>query len=129
MKKIIFLFIAVLPIVSFAQSYPKMSTWDGVAYAIKDYFKANANDPKSIKYEEASLMMKFSNGEFAQRVKIRGKNAFNALVLSEQYFILSGTGDYAKVKSVFDKQEFELYVIRNSVKIVQKWQPDGTIVP
>ena len=111
------------------QSYPKMSSWDGVAYAIKDFYNENANDPKSIKYVESSLMMKFNNGLFSQRVKIRGKNAYNATILSENYFILNGSGDNVTVEAVYNESEFQMYVIQHSIKIVQKYQPDGTIVP
>jgi len=129
MKKTIILFLFLFTaLVSNSQSIPQMSAWDGVAYAIKDYYKQNANDPGSIKYEEASLMMKFNNGKFSQRVKLRGKNAFGATMLNEKYFIITGTGQDAKVEAIYDASEFEAYGIKNNIKIVSKYDSNGKMV-
>jgi hypothetical protein len=128
MKKLMFALLFALPVFCLAQNTPKVSAWDGVAYAIKDYYKKNANDPKSIKYSEASLMMEFNNGKFSQRVKVRGKNAFGATMLNEVYFVMSGTGMNAKVVAAYNKQEFERYGAVNSIKIVRKYDSDGSIV-
>lgn len=131
MKKIILLslFVSFVLLNANCQNIPTVSAWDGVAYAIKDYYKSNANDPKSIKYSEASLLMKFNNGKFSQRVKIRGKNGFGAVVLNENYFIISGTGTNAKVIAVYSETEFNKYVIANSIKIEKKYDSDGSVVP
>jgi hypothetical protein len=129
MKKLILSFSMMLfSSLLFSQSIPKMSSWDGVAYAIKDYYKENANDPESIKYSEASLMMKLNNGMFAQRVKLRGKNAYGATMLNVKYFIISGSGYDAKVTAFYDENEFVAYTVKNNIKILQKYNTDGSIV-
>lgn len=124
MKKLLcILIVLVLSIVAYSQ--PKADPWNGVCYAIKDFIKKNANDPSSIKYEECSYISKFSNGNYGQRVKYRGKNAFGALVLNENYFIMSGVGYDAKVAGVFDMNTMNEAFKTGKINVVARYDSEG----
>ena len=111
-----------------AQSQPKADPWNGVCYAIKDYIKENANDPRSIKYVECSNIAKFSNGNYGQRVKYRGKNAFGALILNENYFIMSGNGFNVKVEGMFDMETMRLAFNTGKIEIVAMYNTEGKLI-
>lgn len=127
MRKII-LFAIVFAAYFLAQAQPKVNTWNGVCYAVIDYIEKNANDPESIKFVECSYISKFSNGNYGQRVKYRGKNAFGALVLNENYFIMSGNGEYSKVEGMFDMETMNLVFSTGKVKIIATYDSEGKVV-
>jgi hypothetical protein len=67
------------------------SWWDGSISPVKDWLKANANDPGSLKYvkwKSTSLV----NGEVDVVVRYRAKNGFGALTLHQGHFVLSQDG-------------------------------------
>lgn len=124
MRKALFI-LAVFAYSIVAYSQPKADPWNGVCYAIKDYLKENANDPGSIKYVECSYISKFSNGNYGQRVKYRGKNAFDAIVLNENYFVMKGVGYEAKVAGIFDMNTMNEAFKTGKINVVARYDSDG----
>ena len=73
----------------------KNSEWDGSVSQVKSYIKANAKDPKSLKFISWSPVTETDNG-FLVRVKYRAKNSFGALVVEEKLFLLNSSGTIVK---------------------------------
>ncbi|ADO83840.1 hypothetical protein Ilyop_2070 (plasmid) [Ilyobacter polytropus DSM 2926] len=123
MKKLILTLLLCISITVLA--VPQASPWDSVTYAVKNYLKDNANDPKSIKYVECSYILKLSNGGWAQRVKFRGKNAYGGMVLNEYAFLISGDGNSAVVVSAGSMGEFSKALSSTGVSIVGSYNHEG----
>jgi len=102
---------------------PAMSAWDGIAYAVKDYLRENANNPKSIDYIECSYMLEFYDGSFGQRVKFRGENLYGGLVINEFVFLIRGVGNDAMVYKTYTMEEFN--VIGDKSEIRGKYNSEG----
>lgn len=98
---------------------PSMSAWNGVAYAISDYLKKNANDPKSIEYIDVYKMLELDNGLFAQQVKFRAKNAFGGMVINEYIFVILGNQNSSSVVSVGSREEFNKMLKKEGIKIIK----------
>ena len=89
---------------------PEVSAWDGVAYCIKDYLKANLNDPKSLKIKDAYTVVPATD-DFIQRVTYRAKNGFGALVLEDNVFFMKrvyGKNNDYEVYDVWSYSDFNL---------------------
>lgn len=126
MKKII-LIILFSFFVSTVMSVPKMNM-KGVCYAVEDYMKLNANDPKSVQYIEVGYMLKLNNGSWGQRVKFRAKNQMGAYVIKDWFFQFAGDDIYAKVIAVVPLEEFERARIRGEMVIVAKYDSSGKLI-
>lgn len=126
--KLLFIALIIFVYCGVVYSQPKADPWNGVCYAVKDYLKENANDPGSIKYVECSYISKFTNGNYGQRVKYRGKNAFGALVLNESYFIMSGVGYEAKVEGVFGMDVMNAAFKTGKIEVIARYDGEGKIV-
>lgn len=124
-KKAVLLFI-VFVLFSSVYCIPAASSWDGVCHAIKDYLKENAHDPKSIKYVQCSYILELDIGIYAQTVKFRGKNAFGGTILNEYVFYIAGEKYNAVVVTTGTKEELSLHLATGEVKIVAKYNWDGT---
>ncbi len=59
------------------------SRWDGAVPIVRDYIMRNANDPSSIEFVEWSKVYDSPAGHHEVRVRMRGKNAYGAKVLTE----------------------------------------------
>ena len=129
MKKYALLLIATIVCSCFAYAQPSADPWNGVCYAVKDYMKENANDPKSIKYAECSYILKFNTGKYGQRVKYRGKNAFGAVVLNENFFVIEGEGFNAKVTGIISMSTLEALFNSGKLSVVAKYDSSGKKVP
>jgi hypothetical protein len=125
MKKVIYTLIFLFFNVSILLAVPKLDQWNGVAYAVKNYLKNNANDPKSIEYVECSVLIEFTNGWFSQRVKFRGKNAFGGLILNEKVFFMTEDGYDAKVFIVASIDEVDKLYQSGQLKIKRKYDIKG----
>jgi hypothetical protein len=67
------------------------SILDGSVSQVKDWLKANANDPSSLQYVDWKLS-KMGNGNFDVVVQYRAKNGFGALMLCRGDFVLNPDG-------------------------------------
>jgi len=104
MKKIIFVFIT-LSLLSMLLAVPKFSSWDGVAYCVKDYMDTNLHNPKSLKIQNAYTITSVS-GDYIQRVTYRAKNAFGGLVLEDNVFFMKSVAGGYSVYDVWSYEEF-----------------------
>jgi len=77
------------------------SSWDGSVSQVKDWLKANANDPSSLQYAGWNLS-KLGNGDFDVVVQYRAKNGFGALTLHRGDFILSPDGTILRANPDLD---------------------------
>lgn len=111
MKKIIVLFI-MLFIIVMAFSQPKINSWDGVCYCIKDYLKNYLKDPKSLEIKSAYGLVDLDD-TYIQRVTYRAKNSFGALVLEDKVFFMekdpNNYGEY-RVYDAWDYETFQAYL-------------------
>ncbi|MGL5621702.1 hypothetical protein, partial [Cetobacterium sp.] len=98
---------------------PAMSAWNGVAYAISDYLKKNANDPKSIEYIDVYKMQELDNGLFAQQVKFRAKNGFGGMIIEEYIFVILGSSNSSRVVSVGSREEFNQMLKKEGIKAIK----------
>ena len=127
MKKVVSCLLLLLLISISLFAVPQASAWDGVTYAVKNYLKDNANNPKSIKYVECSPIMKLSNGGWAQRVKFRGENAFGGTVLNELIFLIQGDNNNAKAISAASPEDFALALVQADVSVIASYNYDGSL--
>lgn len=104
---------------------PKASYLDAVTYAVKDYWKENANDPKSIKYVDQSEIFELSNGMFAQRVKIRAKNSFGGVITNENIYMLEEDRGKFIVSSVGSIDEFYDYLDEYEINLISSYDYSG----
>ena len=109
MKKLTIIVLLIVLTSTVLISKPTSSSWDGVAYCIKDYLKNNLHDPKSLKIQNAYTITP-AGEDYIQRVKYRAKNAFGALVLEDNMFFMklvyNSTYNY-EVFEVWTTEEFK----------------------
>jgi hypothetical protein len=65
--------------------------WNGLAVPAKRWLDSNLHDPGSIEIIEVSPVVASSDG-YSQRVKMRAKNSFGAVVLNEMVFLMDAKG-------------------------------------
>lgn len=70
-------------------NHPSVSSWDGRALVLNNWFQSNLKDPSSLDIIEVSPVYENKDGTYGQRVKFRAKNSFGAYNISEYYFTFS----------------------------------------
>jgi hypothetical protein len=63
---------------------PKVSSWDGALVGLELKIKETAHDPDSIDVSECTTPVLTKDNCWASTCKVRGKNAFGALILQKQ---------------------------------------------
>lgn len=68
---------------------PTRSSWDGSYIEIKNYLKNNMHDPSSLDFVGCTEPFEGTNIGWLVACQYRGKNAFGALILNENWFIIN----------------------------------------
>ena len=122
-------FSIILTIIIFTQSFsiPETSSLTGVCIAIEEFIEKTSYAGKKIEYLEASSIMEFENGLFAQRVKFRDSSSETSKIFNF-IFLVEGGRIYDKVLTLGNPDEFINSVIGNSLRVRTLYKPDGTII-
>lgn len=82
-----------------------IKNYENIYVEVKDYLKQNMHDPSSLEFKSCTDVFRKSDTGWMVACQYRGKNAYGAIVLNANWFIIR-QGRVIKVES-FDKYQIE----------------------